>query len=111
MPSAPGRDLTAVHAFCELRVPTELLAELRVEAEVEGTEVTLVERRVPWDGGAGAWTRSPVAQLRFDPKLELWALYWPDRNDRWHRYDGLEPTSVERVLREIADDPTCIFWG
>jgi hypothetical protein len=54
---------------------------------------------------------SPVAQLRFESDAKLWALYWPDRNERWRRYDGLEPASVGRVLEEIDDDPTCIFWG
>ena len=111
MPSARDRDLAQVRTFCESRVPAELLAEVRVEAEVASTKVSVVERRPPHDGGTGEWSRSPIAQLRFDPKVQQWTLYWPDRNDRWRRYEDLEPTSIERVLHEIADDPTCIFWG
>lgn len=111
MPSAPDRDLAEVRTVCESRVPAELLAEVRVEAEVVGTKVSVVERRSPRNGGTGEWSSSPVAQLRFDPKVQRWALYWPDRNNRWRRYEDLEPPSIERVLQEIADDPTCIFWG
>jgi hypothetical protein len=49
--------------------------------------------------------------MRFDPETNLWSLYWADRNSRWHRYDDLDPGPVDELLREIAEDPTCIFWG
>jgi hypothetical protein len=111
MPELPDCDLARVRAFCESRTPAHVRDELRIEAEVSRTAVTIVERRPPWDGDGMDWLRSPVAQMRFESKTERWALYWPDRNDRWRRYDDLEPTSVERVLDEIGDDPTCIFWG
>ena len=53
-----------------------------------------------------------IAQLRFEPADATWALYWADRNGRWHRYDDLDPTRVlEEVLAEIDEDPTCIFFG
>jgi hypothetical protein len=42
----------------------------------------------------------------------LWSLYWPDRNDRFHLYDDVEPTPrISRLLDEVAADPTGIFWG
>jgi DUF3024 family protein len=53
-----------------------------------------------------------IAQLRYDPTALAWTLYWADRNSRWHPYDDLEPTKdLDAVLREIDEDPTCIFFG
>jgi hypothetical protein len=39
-------------------------------------------------------------------------LYCADRNSEFHIYAPAPPTDdVEELLREIADDPTCIFFG
>jgi hypothetical protein len=39
-------------------------------------------------------------------------LHWADRNSRWHSYDEIRIlSSLDRILQEIDDDPTCIFWG
>lgn len=107
----PDGDLAQVQAFCASRTPPHLRDELRVEAEVKGTKVTILERRPPWDSRADEWSRSPVADLRFESRTERWTLYCPDRNDGWRRYGDLEPADIERVLEEIEADPTCIFWG
>ena len=52
-----------------------------------------------------------MAQLRYSANTHYWSLYWADRNGRWHRYDDLEPSPVDKALNEIEGDPTCIFWG
>ena len=57
-------------------------------------------------------TTGPVARLRYVHKDRHWKLFWRDRNQRWHGYDFVEPTAdVTRLLDEIEQDPTCIFWG
>jgi hypothetical protein len=64
------------------------------------------------DGGPGAWTRTPIAQLRHDPAAGTWTLYWADRNRRWHRYDHSDPNSqLDDLLKEIDEDPLIMFWG
>ena len=46
------------------------------------------------------------------PATRTWALYWRDRNLRFHLYDQLEPSQdIGDLLREIDRDPTAIFWG
>jgi hypothetical protein len=53
-----------------------------------------------------------VAQLRWDAGTGLWELHFADRNERWWPYDERGPTAdIEVMLRELEDDPTCIFWG
>jgi hypothetical protein len=54
----------------------------------------------------------PVARLRYTKASGTWALYWRDRNLRFHRYDRIEPAvNVSKLIDEIDRDPTGIFWG
>lgn len=56
------------------------------------------------------WTRFPIARLRYSRGSRSWALYWRDRNLRFHVYDRVAPSSgVEELLQEIGRDPTAIF--
>jgi hypothetical protein len=53
-----------------------------------------------------------VAQMRYDQNTGEWTLYCADRNDRWHEYFDLLPTKdIGRILKEIDEDSTGIFWG
>ncbi|OWP46354.1 DUF3024 domain-containing protein, partial [Pseudomonas nitroreducens] len=70
-----------------------------------------VEVRPPWDG-VGEHTRFPIARLRYTKSTGQWAIYWRDRNLRFHRYDSIEASPhVDDLLAEIEADPTGIFWG
>lgn len=106
-------DLARIRRWCDSRVPEAVRDQARVEYEVDGLRVTIVERRPPaFVETTTEWTRFPVARLRFDPSAHLWSLYWRDRNQRFHPYPQhpASPT-VQDLLDEIAHDPTAIFWG
>lgn len=109
----PGLDVAAIRHFCEQRVPPHALQQVRIEADISPTAVTIVEVRRPWREDYGReWTRGGVARLRYVAKYEHWVLYWRDRNQKRHLYDLLEPSpDVLVLLDEIDRDPTCIFWG
>ena len=109
----PELDLARIRRYCDGRVPARLRDQIRIEVEVRGWSVTIVECRPPWAPALGPdWTRLPIAQLRHLPSDGVWVLYWSDRNGRWHEYDDLDPSPhVEPVLAEIEADPTGIFWG
>ncbi len=109
----PDLDLRRIQRFCDGRVPSHLRDEIRVELEARGDSITIVERRAPWTPEAGPeWTRVPVARLRHLAARGVWLLDWSDRNDRWHVYADIEPSSnVDTLLAEIESDPTGIFWG
>lgn len=110
--AVPDLDLARIRAYCEAKTPRALRAEMRVEARVRGNSVTVLECRPPWPEGAGDWTRAPLAQLRYNPAMRSWTLYWADRNDRWHLYELIDADQpVQRLIDEIEQDPTCIFWG
>ena len=56
--------------------------------------------------------RHPIARLRYTKGRKEWAIYWRDRNLKFHVYDLVDPTAnVESLLAEIDSDPTAIFWG
>ena len=107
----PDLDLAAIRNYCERRVPPEARDQVRVEAQVSQNAVTIVERRAPWHEDADGWSEHPVVRLRYTVKSGLWALYWRDRNERWHRDRSGPAASVHILLDEIDHDPTGIFWG
>jgi Protein of unknown function (DUF3024) len=109
--AVPELDLAKITKFCEERVPAKFREQIRVEADIRGKSVTILECRPPWHENQTDWSRMRVAQLRFSDETMLWTLYWADRNSRWHLYDLINPGTVDELLTEIADDPTCIFWG
>jgi hypothetical protein len=52
-----------------------------------------------------------VAQIRRQ-KTGEWALYWRDRNGRWHKYDQVRPMKeLPVILAELDRDRTGVFWG
>lgn len=109
----PELDIARVRAWCRQRVPERLHDQLRVECDLDARHVTIYETRPPWGPDMGtAWTRFPVARLRYTRTNQAWTLYWRDRNLRWHTYQDLPTTRhVEELLSEIDRDPAGIFWG
>jgi hypothetical protein len=102
-----------VDAYCANHVPDDLRGEIRLEHTVRGSSITIIERRAPWSALIGPeWTTMKIAQLRYDERSGTWTLYAPDRNERWHVYDFVEPArDVGPLLAEVEDGPTGIFWG
>jgi Protein of unknown function (DUF3024) len=113
MPGLPELDIARVRRWCEQRVPEHVRDQVRVECDIGPRHVTIVECRPPWREGTGSeWTRFPIARFRYAQASRTWALYWRDRNLRFHLYDRIEPSpDIGDLLREIDRDPTAIFWG
>ena len=97
--------------YCRKKVHPHVADRLRIGFRFRGNIVTLFESR-PYFDDSSKWVDIVVAQFRFDPKTAMWTLYWPDRNSRWHYYVDLDPSSTfEKLLKEVDEDPTRIFWG
>jgi hypothetical protein len=109
----PETDTHRVRRWAERRVPANLRDKIRMEIDSSPTAVTIFECRPPWNSPeSAAWTRSPIARLRYTQSKRSWALYWSDQHQKFHRYEFVAPTqSVDRLLKEIDDDPTALFWG
>lgn len=107
----PETDLQRIQAWCREIWPEQYWDEVKCEADVEGYSVTIVEVRPPWDG-AGEHIRQPVARLRYTATTGLWAIYWRDRNLKFHEYRRKRPTrNVEALLDFIGSHEDPIFWG
>ena len=109
----PEGDAELVRTWAATRVPEQYLDQMRVEVDVTDRSLTIFECRPPWEGDAEPeWFRMPVARLTYVKKRNEWTLYWSDRNDKFQRYDLLDPSQhVTVLLAEIDDDPTALFWG
>ena len=111
VPAVPELDLARIRRYCAAKVPVDLrdkgARRGRCPRKVRDNlrlSTTLALRR-------HRLVAVPVAQLRYTTDNNTWTLYWADRNGRWHRYQETEPGTVEQLLNEIDQDPTCIFWG
>jgi Protein of unknown function (DUF3024) len=111
VPAPPETDLAKIRKYCQTRVPARLRDQVRIEATVRGSSVTIFDCRPPWHAKLTEWSKVRVAQMRHSASTHNWSLYWADRNGRWHRYDDLPPAPIDQVLHEIEYDPTGIFWG
>lgn len=98
-------------AFCDARVPPAVQDKVRVGFRIKGTEVVLFEER-PGFQRPKEWHEQAVAKFRFVGTQKLWRLYCQHRDLCWHSYDAL-PTApnFQKLLDEVAADPTGIFWG
>jgi hypothetical protein len=110
--AVPEPAVAKIRQFCDKHSPAHLADQMRLEFTTRASSITIADCRPVWQGAPGEWTRLPIAQLRFQPTKGRWALYWADRNDRWHLYEDLDPTAdLDAILAEIDDDATCIFFG
>jgi hypothetical protein len=106
----PETDLHRIHACARGRLPERLWRELKVEADVADRYVDMVEVRPAWDG-VGEHTRFPIARLRYTKSARQWAIYWRDRNLRFHEYKRKRSTkSVQALLDYIDSSGDPIFW-
>ncbi len=76
-----------------------------------GNIITLIESRPRWDDDS-QWIDMKIARMKFNNDSMKWKLYWCNQHQKFFSYDGLSPkTEIKELLKEIDEDPTCIFWG
>ncbi len=99
--------------FCANKVPARFHDKVRLEFATRGNLITLFDRRPVWNDPQAEWTKLKVAQFEWLPRQNLWRLKYTDRNGKWHAYDDkLAPQKkFAALLKEVNEDPTCIFWG
>jgi hypothetical protein len=102
---------TKLAEYCDKKIPFHARDQVKLTYKIIGNKVNLIETR-PYHMNPSVWTGAPVTQFRFDPETKKWALYFMDRNSRWHLYDLAKPSAdFEDMLKELDLDPTGIFWG
>lgn len=109
----PENALDLIRRWADRKVPEHVREQIRLELDVTDRTVTILECRPPWRSDYGPeWTRFPIARLRYTKSRKEWALYWRDRNLKFHEYDLADSSAeVQDLLDEVDRDPTGIFWG
>ncbi len=106
----PETDLHRIRLWARERVPEHLWDDLKVEADVSERHVDIVEVRPSWNGREH--TRFPIARLGYTKATGLWAIYWRDRNLKFHEYKRKGPTTnVQALLDHIETSGDPVFWG
>ena len=106
----PEDDIKKVLGLCSAKVPAALADEIRLEVTTDDRSISIHECRPIIKGLPREWTSMPIAQLRKEDGL--WSLYFGDRYGGWTFYYDLEPTpSIDALIAELEEDPTCVFWG
>lgn len=105
----PETDLTRIKKWCDSIWPKHMWDQARVEADVAPTYVAIVEVRPDWMGGPEP-TRFPIARLRYTKATGQWAIYWRDRNLKFHEYRHKRPSkNVQSLLDYIREGKDPIF--
>lgn len=98
--------------FCLMKAPCNIRSQYHLAFRVRGNTLTLYECRACRYPGLQTSTRTPSAQFRYDPKGQVWRLYYADHNRRWHLYDRIEASpDLASLLAEVDKDPMGIFFG
>jgi hypothetical protein len=101
----------AISSFCRNRSPDNLKDQIRITYNIRGNSITIYEERVYFKDKS-KWSKKPVAQFRFNKNTVKWFLYCVDRNNKWHSYFEIEPDkNINKLIKEVDEDPTGIFWG
>lgn len=99
-------------AYCQARTPSATRYEYRLAFRTRGNSMTLYVCYGPWKPKLPKSSRSPVAQFRYGPDLQVWTLYRADESQKWHLYDHLAPTpDLLRLIAEVDSDPFGLFFG
>jgi hypothetical protein len=80
------------------RIPEDAQHQVRLEHEIRGHDVILVERRRPWDAPthSSAGNGWPVPSRRHS--AVGWRLYWPDSDNRWYLQSEFQFGAQQRNL-------------
>lgn len=99
-------------AYCRARTPETTRQQLRLGFRTRLNTMTLYVCCGPWKPRFPKDSRFPVAQFRYDPDERLWTLYWVDEHEQWHLYEQVAPaTDLLRLIQEVDDDPSKVFFG
>ncbi|MGB5162945.1 MAG: DUF3024 domain-containing protein [Thermoanaerobaculia bacterium] len=95
--------------YCMERTNPTVRDQLEIVHRLEGNYAYISERRPDWRDPSISRDHD-VAKFRFVVKRRVWALYWLDRNLRWHLFPDCAPErEVAKLLPVVDSEP--IFFG
>jgi hypothetical protein len=100
-----------LESYCKTKIPPKFANEIKLSFILRGNNITLIESR-PSIFDKTKWNDMTIAQFRYLEEDELWMLYCADRNGKWHKYkNSFVYKDFKKLLKEVDEDPTGIFFG
>lgn len=98
-------------SLCNEKVSPEVSDKLKITFGFWQDSALIYEERPVW-GDPSRWTKMKIARMDFNADTKGWTLYAYDRNSKPFLYDFTEiDTTLDRLIKEVDEDPTGIFWG
>ena len=99
----------ALREYCARRTKPHIRHLLEIVYRIDRQFAFVAERRPDWRDHSIIRDHD-VAKFRFDMSTREWALYWRDRNLKWHRFEDCEPSDDLNDLLPVVDAEP-IFYG
>ncbi|MCB9662813.1 MAG: DUF3024 domain-containing protein [Alphaproteobacteria bacterium] len=101
-----------VGALVRRRQPPEHLRDkLRLEVEIDGHKVRIVEVRPSYRDPTQE-TRSGVAQFTYTRTQDRWTLHWKRADAKWHAWKPASHlVTLPALVRIVDEDAHGGFWG
>lgn len=97
--------------FCEERIPARVKDQIKLDYNIRGNYVTLIEKRRHYKN-PNKWTEQKIAQFRFSTEDNKWSLYWWRHTGKWYKYEEVQPSNdLQELVNEVDEDPIALFWG
>ena len=97
--------------FCEERIPDRVKDQIKMDYNIRGNYVTLIEKRRHYKN-PNEWTEQKIAQFRFNTENNKWSLYWWRHTEKWQKYEEVQPSNdLQELVNEVDEDPVALFWG
>lgn len=97
--------------FCEGRVPDSVKDQIKMDYNIRGKYVTLIEKRKNYKNPE-EWIKQKIAQFRFNPEDNKWSLYWWRHTGKWYEYEEVQSSDdLQDLVDKVDEDPTGVFWG
>ena len=105
--------IALVATYCATKVPAEHDDKIRIEYKVRGNTITIYECRPPWREDFGPdWTSMRICTIQWDPEPASGpSTRGTETTVASTTRSSIPRASVMPLLRELENDPTCIFWG
>jgi hypothetical protein len=104
------RIVKLLEQFGERKFSPRIRDKVRLKVKARGVDVIVLEcRRNIRDRTLE--TEHPIARFHYG-RDGRWRLFWLRHTGRWYAYENVGPSKDPvRVVRELENDPTNIFWG
>jgi hypothetical protein len=104
------RLIKLLEQFAARKFSPRIRDKVRLEVKARGSDIIVLECRRHFRVRE-LETKCPIARFHYQPDGR-WRLFWLHHTGRWQAYENVGSSrDLVRLVRELEDDSTHIFWG